>query len=62
MAAFDKFLLVMLLGLLSASFDNLVSANDPDMLQDICVADLTGTSSRLSLTTSLNDNAFHEAF
>ncbi|CAI9101412.1 OLC1v1038727C1 [Oldenlandia corymbosa var. corymbosa] len=38
----EKFLMIMLLGFVAISFNNLVSASDPDMLQDICVADTKG--------------------
>ncbi|KAL3520626.1 hypothetical protein ACH5RR_018775 [Cinchona calisaya] len=41
MAAFDRLLFVILMVFLTISF-NEVLASDPDMLQDICVADLTG--------------------
>ncbi|KAL3538379.1 hypothetical protein ACH5RR_001759 [Cinchona calisaya] len=41
MSAFDRFLFVIFMVFLTISF-NEVLASDPDMLQDICVADLTG--------------------
>ncbi|KAL3538394.1 hypothetical protein ACH5RR_001760 [Cinchona calisaya] len=41
MAAFDRLLFVIFMVFLTISF-NEVLASDPDMLQDICVADLTG--------------------
>ncbi|KAL3538395.1 hypothetical protein ACH5RR_001761 [Cinchona calisaya] len=41
MAAFDRLLFVTFVVFLTVSF-NEVLASDPDMLQDICVADLTG--------------------
>lgn len=42
MSAFGKFVVVMAVVMLAISLDK-ASAGDPDMLQDVCVADLTNS-------------------
>ena len=50
MSAFGKFVVVMAVVMLAISLDK-ASAGDPDMLQDVCVADLT--NSKFNLTSSV---------